>query len=105
MFGLSPVELMVVGVVAILLFGSKLPEVARSLGGSYRELRKGLNEFQEHMRVTDLDRPAVKKPKAIEHDEEESYAETTAPKFVPPANRASTMEAVESTAETSQSSS
>ena len=47
--------------------------MARSLGGSYRELRKGLNEFQEHMRVADLDRPPVK-PKAIEHDEEESYA-------------------------------
>lgn len=104
MFGLSPAELMVVGVVAILLFGSKLPEVARSLGGSYRELRKGLSEFQEHMRVADLDRPPVK-PKAIEHDEEESYVETTAPKFVPPASRASSSEPVESTAETSQTSS
>ena len=88
MFGLSPTELMVVGVVAILLFGSKLPDVARSLGGSYRELRKGLNEFQDQMRVTEFDKPPAK-PKQIEHDEEEEhYAETTAPKFVPPGNRA-----------------
>lgn len=101
MFGLSPVELMVVGVVAILLFGSKLPEVARSLGGSYRELRKGFDEFQSHMRVTDLDKPPVK-PKAIEQDEEEQYTETTAPKFVPPANREGTAEAVEPVAEASQ---
>ncbi|WP_164102487.1 Sec-independent protein translocase subunit TatA/TatB [Candidatus Laterigemmans baculatus] len=88
MFGLSPVELMVVGVVAILLFGSKLPDVARSLGGSYRELRKGLNEFQDQVRVADFNKPP-EKPQVAEPEEEEHYAETTAPKFVPPASRAS----------------
>ena len=84
MFGLSPVELMVVGVVAILLFGSKLPEVARSIGGSYREFRKGLNEFQSHMRIDDLDRPATPKKPQVEEDDEEMYARPSAPKFVPP---------------------
>src|SRR5690242_19627601 len=34
-FGLSPVELLVVGVVAILLFGSRLPDVRNSLYRSY----------------------------------------------------------------------
>lgn len=88
MFGLSPVELMVVGIVAILLFGSKLPDVARSLGGSYRELRKGLNEFQDQVRVADFNKPP-EKPQPVERDEEEHYTETTAPKFVPPASRPS----------------
>lgn len=88
MFGLSPVELMVVGIVAILLFGSKLPDVARSLGGSYRELRKGLNEFQDQVRVSDFNKPP-EKPQPVERDEEEHYAQTTAPKFVPPASRPS----------------
>lgn len=89
MFGLSPVELMVVGVVAILLFGSKLPEVARSLGGSYREFRKGMSEFQSQMRVDDLSRPAPPKKPQAEEDDEEAYARPSAPKFVPPGQQAS----------------
>lgn len=47
-------ELIVLGVVAILLFGSRLPEVARSLGGSYREFRKSLNEIKTNF-TEDID--------------------------------------------------
>ena len=43
MFGLGPFEMVVIGVIAIMLFGGNLPEVARKLGGSYREFRRGLN--------------------------------------------------------------
>ena len=85
MFGLSPVELMVVGVVAILLFGSKLPDVARSLGGSYREFRKGLSDFQDQMKVVDLNTPARPKPVRRDEDEDEGFIEPSAPKFIPPA--------------------
>ena len=90
MFGLSPVELMVVGVVAILLFGSKLPDVARSLGGSYREFRKGLSEFQDQMKVVDLNTPPPpKKKRAEDLDDEDAYARSSAPKFVPPGQKVS----------------
>ncbi len=44
-------ELILLGIVAILLFGQRLPEVARSLGGSYREFRKSLNELQRNFEV------------------------------------------------------
>ena len=90
MFGLSPVELMVVGVVAILLFGSKLPDVARSLGGSYREFRKGLSEFQDQMKVVDLNTPPPpKKKRAEDLDDADAYARPSAPKFVPPGQKVS----------------
>lgn len=41
MFGLSPIEIGVIGIVAVLLFGSQLPKVARSLGQSVIELKRG----------------------------------------------------------------
>jgi sec-independent protein translocase protein TatA len=37
-------ELMVVGVVAVLLFGNRLPEVGRSLGKGMIEFKKGLRD-------------------------------------------------------------
>lgn len=44
MIGLGPMELCIVGAVALLLFGNRLPSVCRSLGQSMFELKKGLNE-------------------------------------------------------------
>ncbi len=89
MFGLAPTELVVVGVVAILLFGSKLPEVARSLGGSYREFRRGLNDMQQQFREVErevtraMDSPASKvKTAAIEEEADDD--EPAAPRFTPP---------------------
>ncbi len=53
MFGLSPVELLVIGGLAVLLFGSRLPGVARSLGKSMTEFKRGLNEIQDEVRKSD----------------------------------------------------
>ena len=45
MFGLGTQELMVILVIVLVLFGgSKLPEIARSLGKSMNEFKKGINE-------------------------------------------------------------
>lgn len=43
--GIGTPELIIVLVIILLLFGSKkLPELAKSLGSSAKELRKGLND-------------------------------------------------------------
>ncbi len=47
MFGLSPMEIAIVGAVAVLLFGSRLPSVARSLGKSMTEFKKGLSGIED----------------------------------------------------------
>lgn len=89
MFGLGPFEMMVVGVIAVMLFGGKLPEVARSLGSSYREFRRGLNEVQQQFRMAEYEANRVlsldDKKKASTAIEEDEASEPAAPKFTPPA--------------------
>ena len=48
--GLSPIEVLIVGVVAVLLFGSRLPSVARSAGKSLTEFRRGMDDLQHEFR-------------------------------------------------------
>ena len=47
--GIGYAELVVLGVVAVILFGRKLPEVARNVGNSYAQFRQGLSELQSSM--------------------------------------------------------
>lgn len=45
---LGPGELIIVGLVLLLLFGgSKIPQLARSLGRAHAEFKKGLTEPDE----------------------------------------------------------
>jgi sec-independent protein translocase protein TatA len=49
MFGLHPIDLVIILVVALLVFGPKrLPEMGASIGKSIKEFRKGMNELSEH---------------------------------------------------------
>jgi sec-independent protein translocase protein TatA len=48
MFGLGYQELLVILVIVLILFGAnRLPELARSLGSSVKEFKKGVNEAQK----------------------------------------------------------
>ena len=51
--GMGMMEIMVIGGIAVMLFGKNLPGVARKFGKTYREFRKGLSDFQSQVRVDD----------------------------------------------------
>src|SRR5262249_37767396 len=51
MFGLGSQELLVILVIVLILFGAnRLPVLARSLGSSLKEFKKGINEAQAENR-------------------------------------------------------
>ncbi len=85
MFGLSFQELMIVGVVAILLFGKNLPEMAKKFGGKYREFRKGLDDLRAQVDFTDTFNSAPSKPKPRKtYSDYDDLDEISAPRFQPP---------------------
>ncbi len=45
----SGMHWLVIGAVALLLFGNRLPEVARSLGRSVKEFKKGLSDVKQDL--------------------------------------------------------
>lgn len=77
MFGIGPLEMVIVGIVAVLLFGSRLPSVARSLGKSMTEFKKGMREFEDEMRseVYSDPPPRVTYNKDVEKSPTETPAE------------------------------
>lgn len=78
MFGIGHGELLVIGAVALLLFGSRLPQVARSLGKSLTEFKKGIQGVQDEFNdAVHTGSTAAR----IDHDD---HYEPTVPKFEPP---------------------
>ena len=89
--GIGMNEMVIIGIVAVVLFGKQLPSVARSLGGSYREFKKGLTDFQRSFtEAADEVTPPVKdiaKSTYQSQDDYDDYDQPTAPKFTLPAQK------------------
>ena len=85
-FAPGPMEMLIIGAIAVLLFGKRLPEVGRSLGKGIVEFKKGVRgieeEFESATSVTSAD-TAYQTPGP---DREEA----TAPKFEPPTSEPKT---------------
>ncbi len=51
MFGLGASELLVILALGLLLFGNRLPSLARSLGKSLAEFKREVSDLQEDLRA------------------------------------------------------
>ena len=74
MFGIGPTEMLIVGIIAVILFGNRLPSVARSLGKSMTEFKKGMREFENEMHSSIYSDP----PKSDSYNEKIEHRQPTA---------------------------
>ena len=58
----GPAEMVIIAIVALLLFGRRLPEVGRSLGKGIVEFKKGLREVQDEVNKPSDEPPSNKPP-------------------------------------------
>src|SRR3972149_5882319 len=78
-FSPGPMELMIILLIGVLLFGKRLPEVGRSLGKGIVEFKKGVRGIEDELdSATSLTAARPHREDADDHDT------ATAPKFEPP---------------------
>ena len=85
-FSIGFQELAVIAVIAVLLFGSRLPEVARSVGQSYNQFKKGLNDIKSNLNAEiDMDLDSSDSDYSNTYnDVNDEYEESTVSGFDPP---------------------
>ena len=82
MLGVGWSEMLILGVIGLLLFGKRLPEVARNLGKGMMEFKKGMYDIQDEVSSAANSRPSTSsQSRPIPADTRE---EAIAPKFEPP---------------------
>jgi len=95
MLPFSPMMMIIVGVIAVLLYGEKLPEVARSFGKQFLDFKKSLRGIQDELTSAvrgarnTLDSATSGLSSSMHashpsHDEADDREEAIAPKFEPP---------------------
>ena len=91
MFGLGPLELMVIGVIAVMLYGKQLPDVGLKAGKGLAELRRQWSTISRDLDVTGelksrhVESPNQKRRLPTQFDDQEGAP--TGPSFEPPSSQ------------------
>ena len=80
--GIGSWEVMIIGIIAVILFGSRLPEVARNAGKHYHKFKKSLMDIQSSFDPDNYDDEDVRKTSI--RDDYDDFEEDTTPKFSAP---------------------
>ena len=77
MFGIGTSEMIVFGIIAVILFGGRLPSVARSLGKSIVEFKKGMGDLEGELKSSVYSEPTAR----VGYTDQ---SEPAGPRFEPP---------------------
>ena len=83
----GPGDMVIIAVVAVMLFGKNLPQVARQAGRALSELKKGMAGLQSELNAAIYNSEPSNSPRPASYSsyrDEDETDEPTAPKFEPP---------------------
>ncbi|MCL2348285.1 MAG: twin-arginine translocase TatA/TatE family subunit [Planctomycetaceae bacterium] len=84
---MQPTAIFILLIVGVILFGGRLPEIARSIGKGLLEFQRGMNEWGNEAKKTIFEESDANAKSASEPvpSPKPDIQETSAPKFEPPA--------------------
>ena len=62
MFGLGPFEIVLIGAIAVMLYGKRLPEVGRNVGKTVGDLRRQWQQLSRELEVAANAEASVSRP-------------------------------------------
>jgi len=87
MFGLGPFEIVLIGAIAVMLYGKRLPEVGRNVGKTVGDLRRQWLELSRELEVAaHADTAVPRQPRVGRRSDDEPAGSriVESPRFDPP---------------------
>jgi sec-independent protein translocase protein TatA len=87
MFGLGPLEIVIIGAIAVMLYGKRLPEVGQTFGRTIGDLRKQWATLSKELDVTaHIEGRAPAAPRRTLLHADDPVTTVASPRFEPPAS-------------------
>lgn len=87
MFGLGPLEIVVIAAIAVMIYGKRLPEVGRTVGKTMGQLRRQWQDMSREFELAaSLDsQPSPRRPASARRSIDEAGPTVASPRIEPPA--------------------
>jgi sec-independent protein translocase protein TatA len=79
----DPLTMMVLAALGVLIFGKRLPEIARKVGAGLSDVKRMIGDVRGQIEAVATGQPTTP-AKRVSYEELTDYEESTAPKFEPP---------------------